>query len=137
MLGLDGYNLRGDVQSLLNHSSGITAGYFSMSIASVVVSEVDLNRSQVLAVQQIGENDPPLVSDSNTYGVVRGRGQHNIPRHIGYMYRYLDFLLIGVVKRHEEPENTREQDEKQENQELLVQVAEQESPDLPINADGT
>jgi hypothetical protein len=53
------------------------------------------------------------------------------------MYRYLDFLLIGVVKRHEEPENTREQDEKQENQELLVQVAEQESPDLPINADGT
>ena len=50
MLRLDGYNLRGDVQSLLNHSSGITAGYFSMSIASVVVSEVDLNRSQVLAL---------------------------------------------------------------------------------------
>jgi hypothetical protein len=53
------------------------------------------------------------------------------------MYRYLDFFLIGVVERHEEPENTREKDEKQENQELLVHVAEQESPDLPINADVT
>ena len=122
---------------MLYQSLGITAGNGATPIPLVIVTEIDMNRSEVLTVNQIGKDCPSVVSDNHTYGVVGGGGQHNILRDIVYTYRYLYLFLVSIVQRHDEPENTGKKEEKHENQELLVQVTEQESPDFLIEEGNT
>ena len=64
-------------------------------------------------------------------GVYAGRGEHYVLGNVGNAHRYLQLLLVCLVERHDEPDDCRQEQEKQEYKELLVHDAEQEIPDTP------
>ena len=103
----------------------------SVTVPLVMTLEVDLNHALLLSIE-IRKDNPSFISYSDTDGINGSRDEYRVFGYINHLCRYLDFLLIGLVQRHDEPEDARKKEEEYEYQKLLIQIAEQEDSDSTV-----